>query len=82
MNYVHIVYADQREGDGRLISAHTSKTGAIRAVQEYVRKRYGSDRDIKDMEDAYSGNLAEGIFHSEDESIYIITTHLKGDDEV
>lgn len=51
-----------------ILGPHASHTGAIAAVRAYVERRY-SERSIASMLAAYGGNLDEGSFYSEDETI-------------
>lgn len=73
---VYLIDIQRREETPGTLGPFASRAGAVQAVRDYVAKRY-RDRDIEDMLRAYGGDLTEGTFSSEDETIDIYERELQ-----
>ena len=73
---VWLVDIQRRKEEAGTLGPFATREGAVRAVRDYVTKHY-CERSIVDLLAAYGGDLTEGTFYSEDETINVYERELQ-----
>lgn len=73
---VWLVSIECREGESGTLGPFKTKAGAVKAVKEYVEDNYDTEA-IEYLLEEFDGDLAKGLFYSEDETIEIYSRKMK-----